>query len=471
MKRAFGIALGLLLALACSNAALGKIENADFETGGFAGWQADPTWTTPDTGFAWYSGWRGKHYAWSGGKGEEAMGKLKSKPFTLDKPLVGMLISGWDSIRGTGAPRRWNYITLNLENGTELDRVYAPNTTVFVPATLDGSEHVGERVYIEAVDDADQPTFSMLCLDDIRTVDLPKGYGNPVPTLPRPKPSEIASIRNDAYVVEVSRRNGSITRILDRKSGIELIREPRLARSFKFSLPLPGKEPWQGLEANYIDGKDQKLASIESSSSKLVLHWGPRLKSTLGGTHALSCAMTIALVGDGIRFEFDVDNTTPYKVGEVYFPMIGGLQGLGTKMGQLKTTEFVRPAGANTASAGIFRVYTNMASFSDTGPEQWYLYGQGEKIWAGFSGPKASRSVRIDVDDPKSRSLIARMEMLPGIAGTPREDGNWPRPEELNGLPVGVSFCFVEFAQSPAHTPYSAAPVVVRFVDGDLKAK
>ena len=140
---------------------------------------------------AYYSGWQGKYWAWSGGKGEAAIGKLTSKPFMLDKDGVRMLISGWTSIRGTGSPRKWNYVTLNLADGTEIDRVYAPDTTGFVSAFLDGSKHKGKMVYIEAVDDADQPTFSMLCIDDVRTADLPKDYTKPAPALPRVRSEEV----------------------------------------------------------------------------------------------------------------------------------------------------------------------------------------------------------------------------------------------------------------------------------------
>ena len=150
---------------------IAQVVNGGFETGGFEAWTADPNWVVVDNSCGFYSGWAGKYWAWSGGKGESATGVLTSKPFKLDKDAVRLLISGWSSIRGTGQPRRWNYVTLNLADGTELDRVYAPDTTAFVPVVLDGSKHRGKTVFIRAVDDSDQPTFSMLCIDDVRTVD------------------------------------------------------------------------------------------------------------------------------------------------------------------------------------------------------------------------------------------------------------------------------------------------------------
>ncbi len=56
---------------------------------------------------------------------------------------------------------------------------------------------------------------------------------------------------------------------------------------------------------------------------------------------------------------------------------------------------------------------------------------------------------------------------MPSNSATVREDGNWPRPSELQGQPVGVSVCFVDFANSPAYKTYEAAPVLISFHDGD----
>ncbi len=144
--------------LCCASVILSaaQVVNGGFESGGFEGWTADPNWAVVDNSCGYYSGWAGKYWAWSGGKGEPATGVLTSKPFVLDNDGVRLLVSGWSSIHGTGQPRRWNYVTLNLADGTELDRVYAPDTTAFVPVLLDGSKHRGQTVFVRAVDDADQ---------------------------------------------------------------------------------------------------------------------------------------------------------------------------------------------------------------------------------------------------------------------------------------------------------------------------
>ena len=467
--RVIRMALAVLVLLTSVLPAFADITNGAFETGDFTGWKADPNWTIMDNGSNWYSGWRGKYWAWSGGKGEAATGKLTSNTFRLDKDAVSMMISGWTSVRGTGKPRRWNYITLNLaENGKEIERVYAPDTTTFVPVILDCSEHRGKLVYIEAVDDADQETFSMLCIDEVKTVSLPAFYRQPVPALPEFDARKLVKVEDSRYRVEVSRATGSITRIHDKKGGLELIREPRLSESFKFTLPLPGKEPWQTIEANYIIGSQQKAPAIKVEKSRITITWRRPLVNYLGEKYDVGAVETIDLTPDGVLMNLRVDNGSKYQIGEIFFPMLGGITGIGKKIWQLKGTQFVRPLSSDaTVSSEIFRVFTNMSWLGDQGPEQFYTYPKDfSEPWMELHAPKLGRSVYIGSHDPNHEKVL-HLELKPGSARVMREDGNWPRPEELRGEPAGVIVSWVHFANSQAGTPYSAAPVLVQFHDGD----
>ena len=106
-----------------------------------------------------------------------------------------------------------------------------------------------------------------------------------------------------------------------------------------------------------------------------------------------------------------------------------------------------------------------MAPFGDQGPEQFYAYPENQPgPWVGFHAPCASRSVLIGARDPGNRSL--RLELIPASSGTTRDDGNWPRPSELRGAPIGVELSLVDVKGGPAGKPYEAAPVFLRFLDG-----
>jgi hypothetical protein len=310
---------------------------------------------------------------------------------------------------------------------------------------------------------------SMLCIDDVRTVDEPSLAL--LPPLPTSDPQSRLTLEDDRYLVEVSRSTGAITRIRDKKGGIELIREPRLADNFRFTLPIPGKDRWDTIEANYVKGKEQKLASFEVAPKRLTLRWDKPMTNYLGEKFDVAATMRIELTDEGIRLGLTIDNATPYTIGEVFFPTIGGIQGLGRTGSQLKTTQLVRPAAAGTvARSDIFRVFTNASPFGDQGPEQFFAYGKGENSWMGLFSPNGNRFVRFCAAPWPDRGLVLHLELLPGNSATVREDGNWPRPSELDGEPVGVSVSFVDFPNAAPGKTYKAVDVLISANAGDWHA-
>lgn len=449
------------------SAAPSVIVNGDFETGDFTGWTADPNWKVDRNTSGIYRGWNGKHFAWSGGQGEAATGRLKSQPFVLDQEGVRLLMAGW-SAHPRSPDRIWNYVALKSVDGMEIDRRNAPNSLQFVPVLLDGSGYKGKKVYLEAVDEGDQGTYSTFCIDDVRTVPLPRNFTQ-LPSSPPPFDERTTlKLENKLYRVEVSRTNGAITRILDKTANLELIQEPRLADNFKFTLPVPGKESWETIEANTIVGRDQALSSHEFTGQSLTLRWQRALKNRAVEKHDVEATMGIALEGQAIRFTLTIDNYTPYRIGEVFFPALGGLAGLGHNQRELKSTQLVRPTWTGIAKSDIFHQFANFSELGDQGPEQYYAYPWNlSQPWIELANLKVHRSVYFGAHI--QRSLVARLELLPGVSESSRWDGNWPRREELQGLPAGVVFSFVDFAHHPPGTKYESAPVFLQSHDGAEK--
>ncbi|HOC00969.1 MAG TPA: hypothetical protein PKM43_19740 [Verrucomicrobiota bacterium] len=274
-------------------------------------------------------------------------------------------------------------------------------------------------------------------------------------------------LENAHLIVEVSPTNGAILRICDRMGGLELLEEPGLADNFKFTLPIRHDHAWQSTEANAILGRDQRLTSHRQTDTGLVLVWDAPLRSVLGKRYAVSAAMTLKLDGADLRFGLEIRNASKLEVGEVFYPILGGALGLGGTAEARRQTQFVVPETLGVRSAGIFHTFANMSWLGVFGPEQFYSYPDKLSMpWLALHETERNRSVYFGAHDPVPRYKVIHIEMSPGIAPG-RADGNWPRREELDGAPAGVKFCFVHFPYQPAGQNFEAAPVVLRFHDGD----
>ena len=474
MSRKWALIASFTLLIGCATASkmpgpVQPIPMEDFESGNLDKWTADANWRIDDNSAGgWYSGWQGNAFAWSGQGGENTTGTLRSRKFMLERDGVEIWLAGWADIQGRTADR-WNYVTLNLADGTELDRAYAPNTTTFTRKFLRGKGNKGKEVYIEVVDNAPEGTYSMICLDSISQRNGPEPL--PSPEFPR---ARSIRIENDSYRVEGSRRNGVITRILDKEAGIDFIREPRLAGNFKFTLPIRGKAAWQATEANYVLGEQQTLSSAKRQDDGLELIWRGPLTSVLRREYDADVTMRISLVEDRIAFALAVDNRTDLEIGELFYPMLGGTLGLVPNSPEYfvepKQTVMVVPGRGGPLSAFPFQNFANQSWLGIMGPEQHYGYpAQLCMAWLDFYHKDIDRGLYMGAADPITRYKVIHIEMFPGTSG-PRAGGNWPTPAELGDLPAGLRVSFVHMPYSPPHTRFEAAPVVVKAHTGDWRA-
>ncbi|MBM3880277.1 MAG: hypothetical protein FJ387_11265 [Verrucomicrobia bacterium] len=286
--------------------------------------------------------------------------------------------------------------------------------------------------------------------------------GADAPTLP-------LRLDNEHCLVEISSTNGAILRVRDRQRNLELLQEPRLADNFKFTLPIRRPYAWQSTEGNYVLGRAQRLTAQELAGAKLRLQWGPPLESESGQRHNVAAVMTIELAGAELRFGFRLHNSSELEIGEVHYPILGGMLGLGNTPEARRQTELIVPEPLAVRTVHPFHTFANMSWLGIFGPEQFYSYPDRLAMpWLVWHQPQLNRSVYLGAHDPVARCKVIHLELLPGIAPG-RLDGNWPRPEELGGAPVGVKFCFVQFPYEPAGRDFEATPVVLRFHDGDWR--
>ncbi len=151
--------------------------NWDFETGTYTNWTVTgAAWSTGPVTTNWAS-WvfagnpiHGDYYANSMVGGGPQTGTLRTATFTCPTNYaVSFLIGGHSTY---WAPEKYNYATLNLaSDGTELDRVWAPDNDFVQGALLESAAAYGKEVYIEVVDDCASNVYAWLSVDYFRLID------------------------------------------------------------------------------------------------------------------------------------------------------------------------------------------------------------------------------------------------------------------------------------------------------------
>lgn len=130
-------------------------------------------------------------------------------------------------------------------------------------------------------------------------------------------------LEKNRVLLEIDPAFGTITRIFDKSSGIDLAPEQDLAENFRLVLLLPDKKTVS------IPGKDQKLSGVSRTSQGLTLTWNGPLKDVSGKEHQIAVRMDVKAVGNELQFGLHVENGTDAKVQEVRYPILGGLTKFG----------------------------------------------------------------------------------------------------------------------------------------------
>jgi len=264
-------------------------------------------------------------------------------------------------------------------------------------------------------------------------------------------------IENDRYTVRIDPRNGVIVDVVDRAGGYSLIAEPRLAENFCLLLPLPENG------ANYILGKEQRLTRWEEIPNGILLRWdGP-----LAGFD-IDVAMWIEFVDEAIHFRLEVANRTQYKIGEVWYPILGGMMGLGDET-KRRETKALAPRQYHQWTADPYITFGSETDLGTPIPEHTFKYPQRMSMpWFEQYNPAVDRGLYFGCHDREARAKVLRLAMSPGI-GRQRADGDWPTAEELNGLPAGAIMNWAFFPYTPPGETFQGPPVVLQCHAGDWR--
>lgn len=273
---------------------------------------------------------------------------------------------------------------------------------------------------------------------------------------------KMLKLENELYVVEMDPDHGTIQRVTDKVGGFDLITEPRLAESFRLLVPLPD------LHANYIVGRDQSLTSSRKTANGIALEWEGPLTSDNGAFDIL-VTMWVELIGEEIEFRIYVQNNTLHEVAEVWYPILGGMTGLGGDDQARRSTMALVPNGYAQWHQNLFRTFGKGYDLGTPVPEHLFTYPSRMSMpWMSLYQPELGRGAYFAAHDLEPRAKTLRLAMHPGIAHR-REGGDWPMPDEVGGEPMGVVANWAFFPYTRPGGEFEGPPIVLRFHEGDWR--
>jgi hypothetical protein len=130
----------------------------------------------------------------------------------------------------------------------------------------------------------------------------------------------VIALENDQTKAEFDVETGALLALINKETGWKIQDRPALAQSFRLVVPLPEQL------LNVIDGVEQEVVYThkDASRSRLNFIW-ESLKSKHVGTMDIRLSGVVTLVDEGLRFEMEIENRSPYLVESVAYPFIGDL--------------------------------------------------------------------------------------------------------------------------------------------------
>jgi hypothetical protein len=278
-------------------------------------------------------------------------------------------------------------------------------------------------------------------------------------------------LENAHLLVEMDPRTGAICRLVDRRTGVELIQDSRLSEPFRLLVPTADTQ------ANYVYGCEQQAPVIEAHDDRAILRWNGPLHA-VEGVVDVDVTLEAQLDGEALRFRLTLTNRSDLAVAEICGPILGGIHGFGSR----EETQALIPAEGPWSdpyqSRHIFRTFHGRCppggynafgdvNFGSPSPEYLFRYpGEMSMPWMDIYNEGLARGACFWCLDDSARFRVLRLALHPGI-GHMRDD-SWPRPDELAAdTPAGLTATWICFPYVVGGETFTAPEIVVAFHDGD----
>jgi len=234
-------------------------------------------------------------------------------------------------------------------------------------------------------------------------------------------------LENASYRLEFDSEYGRLLRLVDKVGHIDLRCPSQLAANFQLLIPASSQ--------SYIQGREQKLSSVETSAKRLVLCWDGPMRDSQAAEYDVGATMMIELVDRSVVFRFTLENRTKQTVAEVWYPFIGGLLGFGPA--DTRDTVTLNPPPNNRR-----KLQSPFGTHVATYPGQ-------NMAFVEVDNPAMNRGLYFGAHDE-----IARFKSFQFV-------------EHHKGDARDVLANLTHFPFVPAGKTFTGSPVVIQFHDGD----
>jgi hypothetical protein len=270
---------------------------------------------------------------------------------------------------------------------------------------------------------------------------------------------QIRDIDTANAILRINERSCNLVGIKWKSPELEVIAEPRLGENFRVLLPKPG------YEANYFYSTDQNVSGIEETGDGIVCHY-ESLRNAREHV-AVNVDYRIRAVGKQVQFSIEIDNRTDRKVAEVYYAILGGLQGVGDR----HDTETLIPGATDNLAPSMFRNFQGGGygggNLGIRYEASGFTYpGAMSMGWMDVWNPKINLGFYYANQDPETRLTALYTELRPFTKSASVSD-NWATPDDVPASePIGMTIGWVNFPYA-GKGKFESGPIALQVHSGD----
>ena len=255
-------------------------------------------------------------------------------------------------------------------------------------------------------------------------------------------------LENDAVKVSFDKNTGRLVSMVAKKTDWQLQRRGYLSRSFRLSVPVPGRRD----NCVYGERQSECTADITNDNKKITFTW-KKLTSECDKNLDITFVGVAELTNEGIQFTAKVENNSPYTIEAVYWPYIGDL-GVPKTQNLLRYGSEIFPNFRN--HKGYYGADYPIQYYSPLSAKYGLLGNDIESLYTGY----------LDTDEDRLMNFC--FELKPGYENSDNTDfGSVPKSDSIDGKPVHIEFSCIHFVYINPQETGILKPIVLQPFVGD----